>query len=108
MFFSAVSKSNATACLLLQVPLSTRINSLSSKGSVTATPVSGVAGIHGKARVNCSGDRWAGLGRDFSDDQQDITRGKGMVDAAFQGGWGQGTHAAILSSYDYLSQGQRV
>ncbi|CAI7913442.1 unnamed protein product [Closterium sp. NIES-53] len=52
-------------------------------------------------------DRWAALGRDISDDQQDITRGKGMVDSAFQGGWGQGTHAAVLSSYDYQSQGQR-
>ncbi|CAI5964350.1 unnamed protein product [Closterium sp. NIES-64] len=62
----------------------------------------------GRARVTCMAeDRWAGLGRDISDDQQDITRGKGMVDAAFQGGWGQGTHAAVLSSYDYMSQGQR-
>lgn len=31
-----------------------------------------------------SGDRWAGLGTDISDDQQDITRGKGMVDSLFQ------------------------
>lgn len=66
----------------------------------------------GKTRVTCmatekKADRWAGLGNDYSDDQQDITRGKGMVDSAFQGGWGQGTHAAVLSSYDYISQGQR-
>ncbi|CAI5509971.1 unnamed protein product [Closterium sp. Naga37s-1] len=60
------------------------------------------------ARVVCmAGDRWGGLGRDGSDDQQDITRGYGMVDAAFQGAQGIGTHKAVLSSYDYVSQGQR-
>lgn len=53
-------------------------------------------------------DKWAALGRDISDDQQDITRGKGLVDSAFQGGAGMGTQNAIMSSYDYISQGQRT
>ncbi|KAK2657812.1 hypothetical protein Ddye_010864 [Dipteronia dyeriana] len=54
-----------------------------------------------------SNDRWGGLGFDTSDDQQDITRGKGMVDSLFQAPMGSGTHDAVLSSYDYISQGQR-
>jgi hypothetical protein len=53
-------------------------------------------------------DRWAGLGTDTSDDQQDITRGKGMVDALFQGAVGLGTQHAVMSSYEYISQGQRL
>ena len=53
-------------------------------------------------------DRWAGLGNDISDDQQDITRGKGMVDSLFQGAVGLGTQHAVMSSYDYISQGQRL
>ncbi|XP_061975346.1 ribulose bisphosphate carboxylase/oxygenase activase, chloroplastic isoform X2 [Populus nigra] len=53
-------------------------------------------------------DRWGGLVTDMSDDQQDITRGKGMVDSLFQAPQGTGTHNAILSSYEYLSQGLRT
>ncbi|KAL5549854.1 hypothetical protein UlMin_000030 [Ulmus minor] len=50
-----------------------------------------------------SKDRWGGLAFDTSDDQQDITRGKGMVDTLFQAPVGAGTHSAVLSSYDYIS-----
>ncbi|CAA0836741.1 Ribulose bisphosphate carboxylase/oxygenase activase- chloroplastic [Striga hermonthica] len=55
------------------------------------------------------GDRWKGLATDISDDQQDITRGKGMTDTLFQAPTGSdlATHDAILSSYEYLSQGLR-
>ncbi|VAH92472.1 unnamed protein product [Triticum turgidum subsp. durum] len=52
-------------------------------------------------------DRWKGLAYDISDDQQDITRGKGIVDSLFQAPMGDGTHEAILSSYEYISQGLR-
>jgi hypothetical protein len=52
-------------------------------------------------------DKWAGLAYDISDDQQDITRGKGLVDTLFQAPSGAGTHDAIMSSYDYISQGLR-
>ncbi|KAF3643153.1 Ribulose bisphosphate carboxylase/oxygenase activase 2, chloroplastic [Capsicum annuum] len=52
-------------------------------------------------------DRWKGLVSDTSDDQQDITRGKGMVDPLFQAPVGTGTHHAVLSSYEYISQGLR-
>ncbi|KAL5807081.1 hypothetical protein ACOSQ4_029814 [Xanthoceras sorbifolium] len=52
-------------------------------------------------------DRWGGLAYDTSDDQQDITRGKGMVDSLFQAPMGVGTHDAVLSSYEYISQGLR-
>lgn len=55
-----------------------------------------------------SKDRWKGLVYDESDDQQDITRGKGMVDSLFQAPMGTGTHHAIMSSYDYISQGLRM
>ncbi|KAK7290154.1 hypothetical protein RIF29_04375 [Crotalaria pallida] len=50
-------------------------------------------------------DRWKGLAYDISDDQQDITRGKGMVDSLFQNEVNSGTHYAVLSSYEYISTG---
>ncbi|XP_027331496.1 ribulose bisphosphate carboxylase/oxygenase activase, chloroplastic-like [Abrus precatorius] len=50
-------------------------------------------------------DRWKGLAYDVSDDQQDITRGKGMVDSLFQASMDSGTHYAIMNSYEYLSAG---
>lgn len=53
-------------------------------------------------------DKWKGLVTDVSDDQQDITRGKGMVDSLFQAPTGMGTHDAVLSSYEYVSQGLRT
>ncbi|KAF5453580.1 hypothetical protein F2P56_028477 [Juglans regia] len=52
-------------------------------------------------------DKWKGLAFDTSDDQQDITRGKGMVDSLFQAPTGSGTHYAVMSSYDYISTGLR-
>ncbi|KAJ1400955.1 P-loop containing nucleoside triphosphate hydrolase [Sesbania bispinosa] len=52
-------------------------------------------------------DRWKGLAYDVSDDQQDITRGKGMVDSLFQAPMEAGTHYAVMSSYEYLSTGLR-
>ncbi|XP_027336916.1 ribulose bisphosphate carboxylase/oxygenase activase 1, chloroplastic-like isoform X2 [Abrus precatorius] len=54
-----------------------------------------------------SKDRWGGLAYDTSDDQQDITRGKGMVDTLFQASMDTGTHYAIMNSYDYISAGLR-
>ncbi|KAL4606582.1 hypothetical protein ACB092_09G113700 [Castanea dentata] len=54
-----------------------------------------------------SKDKWGGLAFDTSDDQQDITRGKGMVDTVFQADMGSGTHYAVMSSYDYISAGLR-
>ena len=52
--------------------------------------------------------RWAGLDNDTSDDQQDILRGAGMVDSVFQGrGVGMGTHQAVMSSQEYMSNAQR-
>ncbi|WOL16512.1 ribulose bisphosphate carboxylase/oxygenase activase 2, chloroplastic [Canna indica] len=53
-------------------------------------------------------DRWAGLATDISDDQQDITRGKGMVDSLFQAPMGDGTHIPVMNSYEYISQGLRT
>lgn len=54
--------------------------------------------------------RWQGMdaGQDVSDDQQDIARGRDMVDSVFQGGYGAGgTHNAIMNSGDYINQAQR-
>ncbi|KAL0020818.1 hypothetical protein WJX79_011116 [Trebouxia sp. C0005] len=52
--------------------------------------------------------RWKGLDEDVSDDQQDITRGRGMVDSLYQAGGGAGgTHNAVLSSEDYMKQSAR-
>lgn len=48
------------------------------------------------------------MDEDTSDDQQDITRGRNMVDPLFQGGQGMGgTHNAIMSSQNYVSAGLR-
>ncbi|KAK7276303.1 hypothetical protein RIF29_17442 [Crotalaria pallida] len=52
-------------------------------------------------------DRWKGLATDISDDQQDITRGKGMVDTLFQAPQDAGTHYAVMNSYEYISTGLR-
>ncbi|CAI9092495.1 OLC1v1027750C2 [Oldenlandia corymbosa var. corymbosa] len=62
----------------------------------------------GDEEKQTKGDRWAGLYYDMSDDQQDITRGKGMVDTIFQAPQDAGTHYAVLSSYEYISQGLRT
>lgn len=53
-------------------------------------------------------DKWKGLAYDVSDDQQDITRGKGMVDTLFQAPMASGTHYAVMSSYEYLSTGLKT
>lgn len=44
---------------------------------------------------------------DVSDDQQDIMRGADMVDPVFRGWAGAGTHEAVLSSAEYLSNAQK-
>ncbi|KAG0558456.1 hypothetical protein KC19_10G029600 [Ceratodon purpureus] len=99
---SAVAKSSASSSAFLGC-----------KSKVSANVTLGVA--KGKSRVVAEAekatkkvDRWAGLGTDISDDQQDIQRGKGMVDALFQGATGMGTQNAIMSSYDYISTGLRT
>merc|ERR1719473_909989 len=52
--------------------------------------------------------RWRGLDEDISDDQQDITRGRNMVDSLYQGFAGMsGTHNAILNSTEYLATSKR-
>ena len=44
--------------------------------------------------------RWKGMDEDISDDQQDIARGRGMVDSKFQGGFGLGgTQVRTLSAF---------
>jgi hypothetical protein len=52
--------------------------------------------------------RWKGLDEDASDDQQDITRGRNMVDSLYQGFQGtDGTHNAVLNSTEYLGSNKR-
>jgi len=52
--------------------------------------------------------RWKGLDEDDSDDQQDITRGRNMVETLYQGFQGtDGTHNAILNSSEYLATNKR-
>ena len=67
-----------------------------------------VAAKEGDEETQTDKDKWRGLAYDVSDDQQDITRGKGMVDTLFQAPMGDGTHYAVLSSYEYISQGLRT
>merc|ERR1711904_47555 len=52
--------------------------------------------------------RWRGFDEDMSDDQQDITRGRNMVDSLYQGFQGtSGTHNAVLNSTEYLASNKR-
>jgi len=55
--------------------------------------------------------RWRSIDadQDFSDDQQDIQRGKGLVDSLFQGDvvGVKGTQNVVLSSSDYQSDGMK-
>jgi len=55
--------------------------------------------------------RWRSIdaGVDMSDDQQDVQRGKGLVDSLFQGGvvGTDGTQNVVLSSDDYTSDGMK-
>ncbi|KAH6802356.1 rubisco activase [Perilla frutescens var. frutescens] len=77
-----------------------------SVGKVSSGGFKVVAEVDEKKQTD--GDRWKGLVEDVSDDQQDITRGKGLVDSLFQAPSGMGTHDPVLSSYEYLSQGLRT
>ncbi|KAH6827228.1 rubisco activase [Perilla frutescens var. hirtella] len=77
-----------------------------SAGKVSSGGFKVVAEVDEKKQTD--GDRWKGLVEDVSDDQQDITRGKGLVDSLFQAPSGMGTHDPVLSSYEYLSQGLRT
>ena len=90
------------------VPTSSFLGSSLKKASVVKSSGSGKGSFKVVAEVKqTDGDRWKGLIEDVSDDQQDITRGKGMVDPLFQAPSGMGTHDPVLSSYEYLSQGLR-
>jgi len=62
----------------------------------------------GRNRDASGNNRWRGMDEDISDDQQDIARGRMMVDPLFQGGQHMaGTHNAIMSSSDYQSTAKR-
>ena len=69
---------------------SDRLQGVSLKSAVFGTKVvsSQKVSLPAKSRslpvTAASGDRWGGLGKDMSDDQQDIARGYGLVDSAFQ------------------------
>jgi hypothetical protein len=79
-------------------------------GQQLRTQVANGSKVHMMASRSQRG-RWSGMDadKDMSDDQQDITRGRGMVDSLYQGNQGLGgTQNAILSSEDYLSQAQRT
>ena len=66
-----------------------------------------VSSVTNGSKVEMS--RWKGMDMDISDDQQDIARGRNMVDSKFQGATGiGGTHNAVMSSQDYLSAGMKT
>lgn len=81
------------------------VNSKAISDKISSGSFKAVAEVDEKKQTDK--DRWKGLVNDVSDDQQDITRGKGMVDTLFQAPMGSGTHHAIMSSYDYISAGLR-
>ncbi|URD90148.1 ATPase family associated with various cellular activities (AAA) [Musa troglodytarum] len=83
-----------------------KVNSVPSHGRVSTRTFKVLAADLDESKQT-NKDRWAGLAYDVSDDQQDITRGKGLADSLFQAPMGDGTHEAVLSSYEYISQGLR-
>jgi len=93
-------------------PLRNRNPTTSPSRSLVATPKARSVKVFSadpeyKAKRNAKG-RWKGMDNDISDDQQDVTRGRDMVDSLFQGAAGMsGTHNAILSSTDYIKTSQR-
>jgi hypothetical protein len=53
--------------------------------------------------------RWKGMDEDISDDQQDIARGRGMVDSKFQGGFGLGgTQVRLATSPPARDRTRRI
>merc|ERR1712036_151912 len=98
---------------ITQVTLTMSIAQLGSTTAVNTRSLAGknfigskVSSVTNGSKVQMS--RWKGMDEDISDDQQDISRGRDMVDSKFQGGYGMGgTHNAVMSSTDYISQGQK-
>ncbi|CAN6705074.1 unnamed protein product [Malus baccata var. baccata] len=82
-----------------------KVNSRFTSSKVSSGSLRIVAEVEEERQTNK--DKWRGLAFDTSNDQQDITRGKGMVDSLFQAPQGAGTHFAIMSSYEYISMGLR-
>lgn len=103
--------SNGSTSLPKSVPVSAFLGASLKKSGVSIVPASSSKSLVVRAledeEKQTKKDRWAGLAYDTSDDQQDITRGKGMVDSLFQGAVGTGTQHAVMSSYDYVSSAQR-
>ncbi|XP_022764517.1 ribulose bisphosphate carboxylase/oxygenase activase 2, chloroplastic isoform X2 [Durio zibethinus] len=85
-----------------------KVSSRFNNGKLPSGSFKVVAAKEGDEEKQTDKDRWRGLAYDVSDDQQDITRGKGMVDTLFQAPMGDGTHYAVMSSYEYMSQGLRT
>ncbi|MCO5567434.1 hypothetical protein L7F22_021125 [Adiantum nelumboides] len=99
-------------CTAQNVPASAFLGAGLKKSCMSVTPASSpkplvVRALEDESKQSKK-DKWAGLAYDTSDDQQDITRGKGMVDSLFQGAVGMGTQHAVMSSYEYISTGQRT
>merc|ERR1712036_79185 len=98
---------------ITQVTLTMSIAQLGSTTAVNTRSLAGKNFIGSKVSSVANGSkvqmsRWKGMDEDISDDQQDISRGRDMVDSKFQGGYGMGgTHNAVMSSTDYISQGQK-
>lgn len=86
---------------VIQASLSTSFVAKSNHASFSSRSAArsvSVAKVSNGAKVTM--DRWSGMSNDISDDQQDIARGKGMVDPLFQGGGGySGTQNPIMQSY---------
>ncbi|XP_062092638.1 ribulose bisphosphate carboxylase/oxygenase activase, chloroplastic isoform X1 [Humulus lupulus] len=99
---NSVQSSSFMGNSLKKVASSSRVNN----SKVSAGKFKIVSEV-GDEKKQTDKDKWKGLAYDTSDDQQDITRGKGMVDSLFQAPTGAGTHYAVLSSYEYLSTGLR-
>ena len=76
---------------ILPTPLLSQATGRVARHQLGATPPQLGKGNGVKVQMS----RWKGMDEDISDDQQDIARGRGMVDSKFQGGFGLGgTHVS--------------
>ena len=71
---------------ILPTPLLSQATGRVARHQLGATPPQLGKGNGVKVQMS----RWKGMDEDISDDQQDIARGRGMVDSKFQGGFGLG------------------
>merc|ERR1712100_818084 len=90
-----INRHTKSSLFITQATLTMSIAQLGSTTAVNTRSLAGKNFIGSKVSSVTNGSkgqmsRWKGMDEDISDDQQDISRGRDMVDSKFQGGYGMG------------------